>query len=98
MHYLLKPLIRALRKMNDSELKLTIILGFLLFVAGLLDLYRRAMWRILEIQGFLDIIRHLVQHDQFLKDNFCHFPLHALFIGIDPGMQPSLNVDFPAFA
>jgi Kef-type K+ transport system membrane component KefB len=43
MHYLLKPLIRALHKMNDSELKLTIILGFLLFAAGLLDLYRRTM-------------------------------------------------------
>jgi hypothetical protein len=43
MHYLLKPLIRALRTMNDSELKLTIILGFLLFAAGCLDLYRSAI-------------------------------------------------------
>jgi Kef-type K+ transport system membrane component KefB len=37
----LKPLIRALRKMNDRELKLSIIIGLLLFVAGLLDLWRR---------------------------------------------------------
>jgi hypothetical protein len=43
MHYFLKPLIRALRHMNDSELRLTIILGFLLFLAGLLDLYRSAI-------------------------------------------------------
>jgi hypothetical protein len=40
MHYLLKPLVRALRHMNDSELKLAIIAGFLFFVAGLLDLLR----------------------------------------------------------
>jgi Kef-type K+ transport system membrane component KefB len=43
MHYLLKPFIRALRHMNDSELKLTIILSFLLFAAGVLDLYRSAV-------------------------------------------------------
>jgi Kef-type K+ transport system membrane component KefB len=41
MHYLLKPLIRALRHMNDRELKLAIIIGFLLALAGLLDLWRR---------------------------------------------------------
>ena len=35
---LVKPLIRALRHMNDRELKLSIILGFLLFLAGLQDL------------------------------------------------------------
>jgi hypothetical protein len=29
--------------MNDSELKLSIILGLLVFVAGILDLYRRAI-------------------------------------------------------
>jgi Kef-type K+ transport system membrane component KefB len=40
MHYFLKPLLRAMRRMNDSELKLTIILGFVLALAGLLDLYR----------------------------------------------------------
>jgi Kef-type K+ transport system membrane component KefB len=38
MHYLLKPLLRAMHKMNDRELVLSIILGFLLAVAGLLDL------------------------------------------------------------
>jgi Kef-type K+ transport system membrane component KefB len=38
MHYILKPLFRALRKMNDRELKLSIIIGFLLFLAGLLEL------------------------------------------------------------
>jgi hypothetical protein len=40
MHYFLKPLVRALRTMHDSELKLAIILGFLLFVTELLDLLR----------------------------------------------------------
>jgi hypothetical protein len=29
--------------MNESELKLAFILGFLLFVAGILDLYRHAV-------------------------------------------------------
>jgi Kef-type K+ transport system membrane component KefB len=43
MHYFLKPLLRVLRRMNDSELKLTIILGLLLVLAGLLDLYWRAV-------------------------------------------------------
>jgi Kef-type K+ transport system membrane component KefB len=38
MHYLLKPLLRALRHMNDRELTLSIILGFLLFFAGLSEL------------------------------------------------------------
>jgi Kef-type K+ transport system membrane component KefB len=38
MHYLLKPLIRALRHMNDRELLLSTILGFLLFFAGLAEL------------------------------------------------------------
>jgi Kef-type K+ transport system membrane component KefB len=37
MPYLLKPLVRALRTMNERELKLSFILGFLLFVAGILD-------------------------------------------------------------
>ena len=40
MYYLLKPLLRALRRMNDRELKLSIILGLVLFLAGLLDLLR----------------------------------------------------------
>ena len=40
MHCLLKPLVRALRTMPDSELKLAIIGGFLFALAGLLDLYR----------------------------------------------------------
>jgi hypothetical protein len=31
---------RALRTMTDSELKLAIIIGFLLFIAGFLDLLR----------------------------------------------------------
>jgi Kef-type K+ transport system membrane component KefB len=43
MHYFLKPLIRAMRKMNDRELKLSIILGFLLFFAGLFELLRLGM-------------------------------------------------------
>jgi hypothetical protein len=43
MHYFLKPLIRAMRRLNDRELKLSIILGFLLALAGLLDLLRRAI-------------------------------------------------------
>jgi hypothetical protein len=38
MHYFLKPLIRALRRMNDRELKLSIIIGFLLFIVGVLDM------------------------------------------------------------
>jgi Kef-type K+ transport system membrane component KefB len=38
MHYLLKPLLRAMRHMNDRELKLSIILGFLLVVTGLAEL------------------------------------------------------------
>jgi hypothetical protein len=38
MHYLLKPLVRAMRRMNDRELKLSIILGFLLVLTGLLVL------------------------------------------------------------
>jgi fluoride ion exporter CrcB/FEX len=33
----LKALLRALHKMTDSELKLAIIIGFLLYFAGLLD-------------------------------------------------------------
>ena len=40
MHYLLKPLLRAMRRLNDSELKLAIIGGFLFALAGLLDLLR----------------------------------------------------------
>jgi hypothetical protein len=40
MHHFLKPLVRALRTMNDRELKLSIILGFLLFLAGLVELLR----------------------------------------------------------
>jgi hypothetical protein len=40
MHYFLKPLIRALHHLNDSELKLAIIGGFLFALAGLLDLLR----------------------------------------------------------
>jgi Kef-type K+ transport system membrane component KefB len=43
MHYLLKPLVRVMRRMNDRELALSIILGFLLALAGLLDLLRRAI-------------------------------------------------------
>jgi hypothetical protein len=43
MHYLLKPLVRALHHMNDRELMLSIILGFLLFAAGILDLYWHAI-------------------------------------------------------
>jgi Kef-type K+ transport system membrane component KefB len=38
MHYFLKPLIRALRHMNDREYQLSVILGFLLFVTGLAEL------------------------------------------------------------
>ena len=38
MHYLLKPLLRAMHKMNDRELTLSIILGFLLAIAGLVEL------------------------------------------------------------
>ena len=41
-HYFLKPFIRALHHLNDRELKLSIILGLLLFLAGLLDLLRRS--------------------------------------------------------
>jgi hypothetical protein len=40
MHYPLKPLVRAMRHMNDRELKLSIILGFLLFFAGMVELLR----------------------------------------------------------
>jgi hypothetical protein len=43
MPSLLKPLLRALRHMNDRELTLSIILGFLLFIAGILDLLRSAI-------------------------------------------------------
>jgi hypothetical protein len=32
-----------MRHMNDRELRLSIILGFLLLIAGLLELYRSAM-------------------------------------------------------
>jgi Kef-type K+ transport system membrane component KefB len=38
MHYLLKPLLLAMRRMNDRELTLSIILGFLLVIAGLVEL------------------------------------------------------------
>jgi hypothetical protein len=40
MRYLLNPLLQAMEKLNDSELKLAIIGGFLFFLAGLLDLLR----------------------------------------------------------
>jgi hypothetical protein len=40
MHYFLKPLVRAMRKMDDSELTLAIIGGVLFALAGLLDLLR----------------------------------------------------------
>jgi hypothetical protein len=39
---LLKALLREMGTMTDSELKLPIIIGFLLFIAGLLDLLRRS--------------------------------------------------------
>jgi Kef-type K+ transport system membrane component KefB len=42
MHYLLKPLVRTMRHMNDRELKLSIILGIVLFIAGLLDLLAKS--------------------------------------------------------
>jgi hypothetical protein len=42
MHYFLKPLPRAMRHMNDRELKLSIIIGLLLFFAGILDLLTRS--------------------------------------------------------
>jgi Kef-type K+ transport system membrane component KefB len=34
----LKPLLRAMHKMNDRELALSVILSFLLVVAGVTDL------------------------------------------------------------
>jgi hypothetical protein len=37
-----KPLWRALRTLNDRELLFSIILGFLLFLAGILDLLARS--------------------------------------------------------
>jgi hypothetical protein len=40
MRYFLKPLVRALRTTNDRELELSVILGFLHFVTGLLELLR----------------------------------------------------------
>jgi hypothetical protein len=43
MHYLFKPMLQAMYNMNDGELKLSIILGLLLFLAGLLDLLRIIM-------------------------------------------------------
>jgi Kef-type K+ transport system membrane component KefB len=43
MHYFLKPLLRAMHHMNERELLLSIILGFVLAIAGLLDLLRRAI-------------------------------------------------------
>jgi hypothetical protein len=43
MHYFVKPLIRALRHMNNRELKLSIILGFLLALFGLLDLLHTSL-------------------------------------------------------
>jgi Kef-type K+ transport system membrane component KefB len=45
MHYFLKPLLRAMRKMDDSELKLAIIGGMLFSIGGLLDLL--GWWRIM---------------------------------------------------
>jgi hypothetical protein len=38
MHYLLKPLVRVMRRMNGRELTLSIILGFLLAIACLVEL------------------------------------------------------------
>jgi hypothetical protein len=38
LHYLLKPEVWALRRMNDRELSLSIILGFLLFFARIIEL------------------------------------------------------------
>jgi hypothetical protein len=38
MHYFFKPLLRAMRKMNDRQLLLSIIVGFLLFIAGVVDM------------------------------------------------------------
>jgi hypothetical protein len=44
MHYFLKPLVRAMRHMNDRDLVASIILGILLSLAGLLDvLYSSAV-------------------------------------------------------
>jgi hypothetical protein len=40
MRYFLHPMLQAMCNMNDRELKLSIILGLLLFLAGLLDLLR----------------------------------------------------------
>jgi hypothetical protein len=37
MHYLLKPMIRAMRRLHDSELRLALIGGLLIAIAGLLD-------------------------------------------------------------
>jgi hypothetical protein len=47
MHYFLKPLVRTMRRLNDSELRLAIIGSVLFALAGLLDLYwRSTIWLI----------------------------------------------------
>ena len=91
MHYLLKPLIRALRTMNDRDLVASII-RIMLFIAGLLDVLSSSA-----VYCLFDILRHTVKQHQFIYNNFCCRLFSAVFPGKASGLQPPLNKDFPAF-
>ncbi len=75
MHYLLRSLVQALRHMNDRDLVASIIIGILLFIAGILDLYWRTIWlvseRILQLHGVPDVFGHTIKEFHFLKHYFC---------------------------
>jgi hypothetical protein len=64
MYSLLKPLIRALRHMNDRDSVASIILGILLVVVGLLDLLRSST-----VYCLFDILGHTVKYFHPLKHN-----------------------------
>jgi hypothetical protein len=64
---------------NDRKSALSTVIGFVLFLARLLNLLRRStICRILEIQNVLDILRHLIKHHHLLKDNLCCILFYAV--------------------
>jgi hypothetical protein len=74
-------LIRALRHMNDRDCQASIILGFLLFVAGLLDvLYSSAVYCLFDILG------HTIKHFHSLKHDLSCMLFYSVFSGIGAGL------------
>jgi len=75
------PLVRVLCHMNDRELLLSIILGFLFFLAGLLDVLRSSA-----VYCLFDILGHTVKHFHLLKHDLSCVLFYPVFSGIGTGL------------